>query len=1119
MSKTGIIVLFALAATALVYFLWFAGSSGPFPENVVDRELGSCFFKEERYEEASEALQRVVQRPAPEAQDWVNLACVEIAALKGDVERARDYLDQAEQVDSDLPSMHYCRALLAKRDFEMAAAQEHFARVVSQVDDDPATLLFHAETYLELGDLGTALKKLGEIVDRGRDFGGAYYAVAVYRLGLQLRRSKDPSDQERGKDLLRHRQELEEEGLQLPARELELGTLARVVAPPPEARRGERGDALLAWKELPDASDLFPEAGTVQAVRLADLDGDFAVDLVALGSNGVFLARQTSEGRFEVSKLDGDSWTHVALGDLRNSSRQSLLLWNDQACRLLVSTHPEWQDQTAELPADLRPRDAVFADMDHEGDLDLVVATELGLRLLRNDGFVASPEGEESTTPPGPVQWGEVSQAASMPTGPCDWVQYEDFDNDQDLDLMVGTEDALLLISNLRRNRFELLTRPPLLAAPLLADLNHDGLVDLLPTDATGWWRNCGGNSFVKAALVAEVQAPVGPSGNLVDVNLDGEWDLSWTDEQGHVALRLGPLTAPGAEQVEEPSPEFGTNVSFLADQQPLIADLDQDGDLDLVAVNEGKVGVRRATGSVATNSLRVVLSGRKDNRRAVGVWVEVRAGLLYQRFLARGEPLLVGLGAASQPEIVKLTWPNGVVQCSISPPPGAPVEVVQKEGFAGSCPYLYTFNGVAYEFISDVLGITPLGLPMERGVYVPPDHDELVRIEEEQLRPVDGEYRLSVTEELREVTYLDRAQLWVVDHPQEVEIHPEERFCFPPFPPLHVHSVREALPVEKAVGSDGQDWTAALADVDRQHAIPFQQLPSQYQGLVSPHHLDLTLPEAVKTAKKVRLLMTGWLYWSNASVNVAAGFHPSYSFVPPILMVPDAEGGGWRETGPPVGFPAGKTKTMVLDITDLINREDPRLRVFSTIRLYWDSIRVAVDDDDAPLQITKLEPAAAELLHRGFSQPLFEEAEDQSERYDFHALQRAPWNQHPGMLTRYGEVLPLLAEIDDCFAIFSSGDAIDLRFSAATIEPVAEGMARTYLLFLDGWAKDGDPNTTWAQQVKPLPFHGMSGYPYGEDESYPGGAKHAAYQKEWNTRPGRRLLPDLTLSSWDWQR
>ena len=200
----------------------------------------------------------------------------------------------------------------------------------------------------------------------------------------------------------------------------------------------------------------------------------------------------------------------------------------------------------------------------------------------------------------------------------------------------------------------------------------------------------------------------------------------------------------------------------------------------------------------------------------------------------------------------------------------------------------------------------------------------------------------------------------------------------------------------------------------------------------------------------------------------------------------------------------------MVVDVSDMLNREDLRIQLFSTLRLYWDCIRVAVDDDDAAIRITKLDPTKANLYYRGFSRPIACVPDDQPEMFEFHELREPPWNQHTGMMTRYGDINPLINSIDDKFAIMAAGDAVDLRFDATGVPSLNDGQSRTYLLFMDGWAKDGDPNTMFAGTVEPLPFHGMSGYPYTEQESYPQDVEHQQYLQTWNTRPGRKLIPGL---------
>ncbi|MFT7542799.1 MAG: hypothetical protein ACI9K5_003779, partial [Gammaproteobacteria bacterium] len=405
----------------------------------------------------------------------------------------------------------------------------------------------------------------------------------------------------------------------------------------------------------------------------------------------------------------------------------------------------------------------------------------------------------------------------------------------------------------------------------------------------------------------------------------------------------------------------------------------------------------------------------------------------------------------------------------------------------------------------------TPLGLPIDAGKVVPPDHDEYVLVRGDQMAPRDGFFELQFTEELREVTYLDFIRLDVVDHPADVEILPNERFTFPPFPEAHTHTIQGALSALAAVDQEGRDWTTELGTADEELARTFEPLRGQFLGLADMHFLELTFDaEAVRSAEKLRLLMTGWLYWTDASVNMASAGHPEKAFVPPLLSIPDGNG-GWTQVGPPLGFPAGKLKTMVVDVTPFINREDPRIRVSSTLALYWDAIRLATDADNADFVVHSIDPSSANLWERGFSEPLPQQGDAKLDWFLWDVLSDEPrWDQHPGLYTRLGETLPLLTAVDDRFIIMGSGDALLVKFPAEGLPEVPEGWTRDYLVYLDGWAKDRDPNTKEALYVEPLPFHAMSGYPYGDDESFPDTEEHRKWRREWNTRPSRQWIESL---------
>jgi hypothetical protein len=115
-------------------------------------------------------------------------------------------------------------------------------------------------------------------------------------------------------------------------------------------------------------------------------------------------------------------------------------------------------------------------------------------------------------------------------------------------------------------------------------------------------------------------------------------------------------------------------------------------------------------------------------------------------------------------------------------------------------------------------------------------------------------------------------------------------------------------------------------------------------------------------------------------------------------------------------------------------------------------------------------------------------------------------WNPTPGFYTRYGDVRPLLKFVDDRLVIMGSGDELRLRFPAGQAPALPTGWKRDFLLYVDGWAKDGDANTAYSQSVEPLPFHGMSQYPYSGRERFP----DSEMQKRYTDRPALRLLRPL---------
>ncbi|MGH7453121.1 MAG: FG-GAP-like repeat-containing protein, partial [bacterium] len=154
-----------------------------------------------------------------------------------------------------------------------------------------------------------------------------------------------------------------------------------------------------------------------------------------------------------------------------------------------------------------------------------------------------------------------------------------------------------------------------------------------------------------------------------------------------------------------------------------------------------------------------------------------------------------------------------------------------------------------------------------------------------------------------------------------------------------------------------------------------------------------------------------------------------------------------------------------------------------------------------SPLRTFCLEPMTADLHYRGFSK-VTRETLYSPHIPDYQTLTTAPkWRDLTGLYTKYGDVLPLLSESDSKYVIMNAGDEITIEFDAAQLPELPSGWKRDFIFYNDGWLKDGDLNTARGQTVDPLPFHGMTAYPYSLNESYPRDEEHLTYLQKYNTR------------------
>jgi hypothetical protein len=1095
-----------LAALAAAFPAGCGGSQADVLADTLARERAASLFGEHK-DLARQAIAPLVARRNASVQDLVTAAAIEFA--DGKQKECAAFLDRATRVDPKSAAVPYLRGQLARFNGDYQAALPLFRIAREIAPNDLPSKLCLAEAQAETGDEKSAEALYRSVVDVGLENGQTWYLIAVYRLQRLLSISHRESEAE---PLLRLWGEYEKAGVRIAdtTTVLMLGELAKVRPPRPT---GSGVPKPTGGPEFAPPRIVLPEFAGASELLALDVDGDVKPDLEAVTAKGVLVAFSRESG-FDVKTAVEGPVELARWFDVDNDADLDLIVWQSgkPALYLLDKDKESWTRSPLVLPElPSPPRDVVPVDFDHDGDLDLVLVGDFGARVWRNDAATTPGEGHGFV---------DASEKANFPAGRAfDWAIAEDFDGDNDVDFLFGGRSGLYLADSLRESRFADKTRvfpagTSIGKRPIVADFDGDARPDLWTP--SGLWHQENDGSF---RLVPRAQALSGEAWNAqaVDLDLDGSLDLVWTEGASIRAL----LSAGTPEETAVSIDPAGS-----APTGPIAAaDLDWSRTVDLALATAGGVAIRDGKAS-ENRGVRLSYRGARSNRRAVGSIVEYRAGPVYRRTYWRGEPVLAGVGKATKVDVLRITWTNGIVQSDVDvdlrpqggvdDPNAAFKAITEASALGGSCPFLYARSPAGTVLVSDVLGGTPLGLPAKPGVLVPFRHEEYVLVKGSELAPVDGFLDMHVTEELREVTYLDAARLEAVDHPAGTSVFPNERFCFPPFPEAHLHTVESPLAPVRATGSDGKDWTAALADADGAVAEPFTLEAEQYAGHAKPWFLDLAFdPAKIAGAAKLRLVMDGWLYWSDSTANVASA-GAGLEFVPPTLEVPDGAG-GWKSTGPPVGFPSGKTKTMVIDVTSILPREDPRIRIRSTLRLYWDSIRLAVDGDDAPKEEREVPLLSANLWRRGFSAPAPESGlgrrdDARPERFAWDRLIDLPrWNQSPGTYTRYGECRELLGEVDDRYAMIGAGDALTLRFDGRELPPPKEGFVRDWIVHLDGWCKDADLNTVAAESVGPLPFHAMSAYPYPDSERFPDDEAHAAWRKGWLTRPAYRWIPPLS--------
>ena len=733
-------------------------------------------------------------------------------------------------------------------------------------------------------------------------------------------------------------------------------------------------------------SFVFPgsEVSNPHEITILDYNYDFLNDLFFAGSKGIKLYQQDKKNHFKNVTSSLNLPRSVINGHYRS-------VWR--------------------------------ADIDMDGDLDLILAPETG------NSFVLRNNGDGTFTK---IQF--ITRDSEIND-----FQWADLDEDGDPDAAIlDNNGRLKLYLNQRLGKFEQVPEklPDDILAFTIADVDEDAHFDVVALKRNGEVVRIYHDSdhWKVEPLVKWIKMPASAGINnshvyVQDMDNNGRLDIIVTTG-GKTRIWLGKQDG-----------------SYLAWNKVIsgtvysLSDMKGNGRLDAIGMSDNgnasewiNSGSSKYHGEIIRPRASGALGDRRINSFGIGGILEARSGLIYQRQPITSPLVHFGLGTYEKADLLRIIWPNGSVQAEFAEL-GRNKTLTNRQTLKGSCPWLFAFNGKKMNFITDLLWRSPMGLRINAQKTASLGQPEdWVKIRGDQLQPKDGFYDLSVTAELWETHFFDYLSLMSVDHPKNTNIFVDERFSFPP-PEMKVYVTGPLHNLVHAWDENGNDVTEILKKRDNDYLAHFKL--TQYQGVAKKHYITLDLGDKLPLKGPLWLVAYGWVYPTDSSINVAISQGKQEAPQGFSVQIPDGHG-AWKTVEKNLGFPEGKNKTMLINLTGLFHRQgDHKIRLATSTQTYWDAIWWAKGRPDVKIITHRMQPAVANLRYRGYSK-LVQKSKYAPQVPDYQDISGTSpkWSDLVGYYTRFGDVKPLLDKVDDRFVIMNAGDEMQLQFKDASRPP-----------------------------------------------------------------------------------